>query len=233
MIFEQVNTGGDRNFGYFIADKPGGSAAVIDPSGSPRMFLALLEREKCALKYVILTHNHYDHTGGVSELASQSGAKVVMPKHTAQVNEMIARKSSIIDNEQLNGYKTDLPVEDGEILPLGDLELKIIHTPGHTMDSICVLCEDVLITGDTLFVGKVGGTDLGNGARIEYESLHQKLMTLPEQTRVYPGHDYGVAPSSTIALEKKTNPFILCKSLEEFVDLKANWAEYKRKHGIE
>ena len=213
MIFEQVNTGGDRNFGYFIADKPGGSAAVIDPSGSPGMFLALLEREKCTLKYVILTHNHYDHTGGTGELAGKSGAKIVTHKIT--------------------GHETGLAVEDGEKLPLGNMDLEIIHTPGHTMDSICVLCADVLITGDTLFVGKVGGTDLGNGARIEYESLHQKLMTLPEQTRVYPGHDYGVAPSSTIALEKKTNPFILCKSLEEFVDLKANWAEYKRKHGIE
>jgi len=95
-----------------------------------------------------------------------------------------------------------------------------------------VLCENILLTGDTLFVGKVGGTDLGRGARAEYDSLNKKLMKLPDETKVYPGHDYGVAPSSTIGREKETNPFILCKSFEEFVDFKANWAEYKRRHGI-
>ncbi|MEA2062836.1 MAG: MBL fold metallo-hydrolase [Gemmatimonadota bacterium] len=213
MIFEQVRTGGDRNFGYFIADRPGGCAAVVDPSGSPGMFLELLEEHSCVLKFVILTHDHFDHTGGVKELVGRSAGLVVMHKQA--------------------GRAADLPAEDGETLDIGDLELKIIHTPGHTPDSICVLCRDVLLTGDTLFVGKVGGTDLGEGAKTEYDSLHRKLMTLPDETRVFPGHDYGVAPSSTIGNEKKTNPFILCKSLEQFVHLKANWAEYKRKHGIE
>ena len=213
MIFEQVRTGGDRNFGYYIADEPEGCAVVIDPSGGPDLFFDLLDRDNSVLKFVILTHNHFDHTGGASQLARQSSALVVMHKIT--------------------GDDTDLPVDDGEILSLGKLELKIIHTPGHTADSICVLCEDLLITGDTLFVGKVGGTDLGGGARAEYECLHKKLMTLPDETRVYPGHDYGVAPSSSIGNEKKTNPFLLCSSFEEFVDLKANWSEYKRKHGIQ
>ncbi|MBT4484431.1 MAG: hypothetical protein HOC71_12230 [Candidatus Latescibacteria bacterium] len=88
------------------------------------------------------------------------------------------------------------------------------------------------MTGDTLFVGKVGGTGLGNDARDEYRSLHEKLIPLPEDTRVWPGHDYGVRPSSTIGEELRENPFILRNSLEEFVELKKNWAEYKRKHGI-
>ena len=212
MIFEQVRTGGDRNFGYFLADNSEGCSAVVDPSGGADLFLELNERHKCKLKYVICTHDHFDHTGGARELARHSSALVAMHKSA--------------------GGRAGLPLEDGEELALGALTLKIIHTPGHTLDSICVLCEDILLTGDTLFVGKVGGTDLGNGARAEYGSLHDKLMKLPEQTRVYPGHDYGTAPSSTIAREKETNPFILCKSFEEFVDLKANWAEYKRKHGI-
>jgi len=212
MIFEQVSTGGDRNFGYFLADKPGGCSAVVDPSGRADLFLELNERHKCELKYVILTHDHYDHTGGAQAIGSQSAALMVMHK--------------------LTGHRADLAVEDGEELSLGSLHLKIIHTPGHTADSICVLCENILLTGDTLFVGKVGGTDLGRGARAEYDSLNKKLMKLPDETKVYPGHDYGVAPSSTIGREKETNPFILCKSFEEFVDFKANWAEYKRRHGI-
>ena len=130
------------------------------------------------------------------------------------------------------GDRADLPVGDGDVLEMGGLSLKVIHTPGHTRDSICILVEDILLTGDTLFVGKVGGTDLGKQAQEEYDSLHNKLLTLPAGTKVYPGHDYGVAPSSTIGEEKNSNPFILQKSFEEFVDLKANWAEYKRTHGI-
>ena len=212
MIFEQVRTGGDRNFGYFLADNSGGCSAVVDPSGRADLFLKLNERHKCKLKYVICTHDHYDHTDGARELAGQSSALIAMHRNT--------------------GDRADLPLDDGEELALGALTLKIIYTPGHTPDSICVLCDDILLTGDTLFVGKVGGTDLGRGARAEYDSLHDKLMKLPEGTRVYPGHDYGTAPSSTIVREKETNPFILCGSFEEFVDLKANWAEYKRKHGI-
>jgi hydroxyacylglutathione hydrolase len=212
MIFEQVRTGGDRNFGYFIADKPGGFAAVIDPSGRPDLFFELLDRHACELKYVICTHSHFDHTEGLEVLARRSQALIVMHK--------------------LAGGRTDLPVEDGEALGLGGIRIEVLHTPGHTEDSICILCGDRVFTGDTLFVGKVGGTDLGEGARAEYESLHRKLMTLPGETLVYPGHDYGVSPSSTVDREKRTNPFILCRTFEEFVDLKANWAEYKRKHGI-
>jgi hydroxyacylglutathione hydrolase len=89
-----------------------------------------------------------------------------------------------------------------------------------------------LFTGDTLFVGKVGGTDLSGGARAEYESLHKKLMALPDETKVYPGHDVGIAPVSTVAHERETNPFLLQPDYPAFVDLKRNWAEYKREHGI-
>lgn len=96
-----------------------------------------------------------------------------------------------------------------------------------------MVAGDALFTGDTLFVGKVGGTDFGALVAEEYHSLHEKLMTLPENTRVFPGHDYGIAPHSTIGNEKKTNPFILQPDLDAFIDLKRNWAEYKRKHGIQ
>jgi glyoxylase-like metal-dependent hydrolase (beta-lactamase superfamily II) len=212
MIFQQVRTGGDRNFGYFVADRDGGVAAVVDPSGRPDIFLELVDRHDVTLKYVIITHDHFDHTGGADELARRTGTLLVLHRST--------------------GDRADLPVEDGEELELGELTLKIIHTPGHSRDSICVLVEDILMTGDTLFVGKVGGTDLGEGARAEYDSLHGKLMNLPDETQIYPGHDYGTAPSSTVGEERRTNPFLQQKSFEDFVNLKANWAEYKRKHGI-
>ena len=108
----------------------------------------------------------------------------------------------------------------------------ILHTPGHTEDSICLYVGDAVFTGDTLFVGKIGGTGFGRQARTEYESLHQKLMTLPDDTRVFPGHNYGAAPESTIGHERQTNPFLLQPNFEAFVHLKKNWTAYKKEHGI-
>jgi glyoxylase-like metal-dependent hydrolase (beta-lactamase superfamily II) len=125
-----------------------------------------------------------------------------------------------------------MTVSDGARFLLGDLEITIIHTPGHTTDSICLYIGDAVFTGDTLFVGKVGGTDFGAQARAEYESFHQKLLLLPDSTRVFPGHNYGVAPESTIGHERQTNPFLIQPDFESFVDLKRNWDAYKKAHGI-
>ena len=91
---------------------------------------------------------------------------------------------------------------------------------------------DKLITGDTLFVGKVGGTGFGDDAKEEFESLHQKILTLPDETEVWPGHDYGAAPHSTVGNERQTNPFLQRSDFEGFVDLKRNWLAYKKEHGI-
>lgn len=213
MFFKQLKAGGDRNFSYIIADETTCEAAVIDPASSPDEELSVLKQRGLTLKYIINTHDHFDHTGGNVFLAERTGAKIAM-------------------HESARSH-CDIGMGDGDVLLLGSLGLKIIHTPGHTYDSICILVEKELVTGDTLFVGKVGGTGYGSDARDEYDSLHNKLMTLPADTRVWPGHDYGVRPSSTIGDEKCENPFILRDSFESFVELKRNWLEYKRKHGIE
>jgi glyoxylase-like metal-dependent hydrolase (beta-lactamase superfamily II) len=162
--------------------------------------------------YIIVTHGHSDHTWGVDQARQQTGGRVVA--HSS------------------NPARADLTVDDGDTLELGSITLKIFHTPGHTDDSICILGGDKLVTGDTLFVGKVGGTDFGEGARKEYDGLHNKIMTLDDHIEVYPGHDYGVKPSSTIQTERETNPFLIRESFEDFVDLKKNWLQYKKEHGI-
>lgn len=212
MIFEQIANGGDRNFGYLIGDDVSKIAAAVDPSYNPALYIERSQALGLMLKYVFCTHSHHDHVNGNDHIQENTDAQVVMYK----------------DAE----YFFDIEVEDGNIFKLGELGLLIIHTPGHTDDGLCILVEDKLITGDTLFVGKVGGTDLGEGARTEYESL-SRLMQLDENIEVYPGHDYGVKPHSTIAYEKATNPFILQPSIEDFVYLKEHWAEYKQEHGIE
>ena len=211
MIFHQIDAGGDRNFAYLMADRDGGEAALFDPPPDREAWLPLLEKHGLKVKYIILTHGHTDHTWGVDEAHQQTGGTVVA--------------------HAKNPVAAQLRVDDGDTLELGDLTLEIIYTPGHSDDGICILGGNKLVTGDTLFVGKVGGTDFDAGARREYESL-QRLMKLDDAIEVYPGHNFGVKPSSTIGHERATNPFILRDSFESFVDLKRNWLAYKKEHGI-
>jgi glyoxylase-like metal-dependent hydrolase (beta-lactamase superfamily II) len=211
MIFHQIDAGGDRNFAYLIADKKGGVAAIFDPPPDPARYRALIDEDSLKVEYIIITHGHNDHCWGM------------MPARDAFHGKLVGHSSMHLD--------FDIKVDEGDTLPLGNLTLKFLYTPGHTEDHICVVCEDNVITGDVLFVGKVGGTDLGPGARKEWDSL-QKLMLLPDDTKVWPGHNYGVAPTSTIGHEKKTNPFLIQPTFDAFIDLKANWLDYKKKHGI-
>ena len=212
MIFQQIRAGGDRNFGYLVGNEETKEAAVIDPSSAPGEFPRAAEKYNLKIVYIIGTHGHGDHTSGIAALKKMTGAKVVM--HSSSTNS------------------ADIRVEDGDTLKLGNLEMKVIHTPGHTLDSICILVNGKLVTGDTLFVGKIGGTYNEESAKIEYDSLFNKLMKLDDDIEVYPGHDYGVAPTSTIGHERQTNPFILRKDFDDFKWLKDNWASYKLEHGI-
>jgi glyoxylase-like metal-dependent hydrolase (beta-lactamase superfamily II) len=211
MIFHQIDAGGDRNYAYLIADKKGGVAALFDPPPDPARYEDLITRDNLEVEYIVLTHGHSDHSWGLAPAKKRFGGRVV--GHVSILSGV------------------DIKVDDGDTLKLGALTMKFIYTPGHSEDHVCIVCENKLISGDILFVGKVGGTDLGSGARREWDSL-QKLMQLPDDTEVWPGHNYGAAPTSTIGREKLTNPFLLQPTFEAFIDLKANWLEYKRKHGI-
>jgi len=215
VIFEQIRVGGDRNFAYLIGDEDTRAAALVDPAHRPAVVLARAAEQALVVRFLINTHGHDDHAGGNDIVLAQGDVRL------------------------LHGGPGG--VADGQKLVMGSVELTFLRTPGHSEDSLCVLAQETrtpeepgkLITGDTLFVGKVGGTDFGQGARREYESLHRKLLTLPDETEVWPGHDVGVAPSSTIGHERKTNPFLLRRTFEEFVELKRHWLEYKREHGIQ
>jgi glyoxylase-like metal-dependent hydrolase (beta-lactamase superfamily II) len=211
MIIHQIDAGGDRNFAYLIADKKGGVAAIFDPPPDPEKYAGLIVDNDLTVEYIVITHGHSDHSWGMSPAKKRFGGKTV--GHSSM------------------HLALDVKVDEGDSLSLGDLTMNILFTPGHTDDHIAIVCGKHVITGDTLFVGKVGGTDLGPGAKREWDSL-QKLMQLPDDTAVWPGHNFGAAPTSTIGTEKKTNPFLIQPDFDAFVDLKANWLEYKRKHGI-
>jgi hydroxyacylglutathione hydrolase len=199
MFFKQICQYGD-NFSYIVADKNSREAAVVDSSFNSDELIRVLKTEHFSLKYIIVTHGHSDHTAGNDDLYSELGGKIV------------AHRAS--------GVKADIKVEDGDVLHVGSVELKVIYTPGHTTDGICLLVDGKkLLTGDTLFVGECGRTDLpGGNSKLMYDSLFNKLLKLSDEVEVYPGHNYGEKESSTIGEERRTNYVLEPRSVSEFVD---------------
>ncbi len=210
MIFKQIDSGGDRNYAYLVACEKTKKGALVDPSPDARAVMSAVNIEGIEIEYVINTHSHFDHSQG---------------------NEFF-RKSAGNKGITFINCSSNTKVEDGQTLKFGEVLLEFIHTPGHTEDSICIKVEDKLLTGDTLFVGKVGGTYSREEARKEFESL-KKIMRLAPDTEIWPGHNYGVKTGSTIRYELKNNPFILrLDNFKEFFWLKQNWSAYKLEHGI-
>ncbi len=199
MFFKQIWQNGD-NFSYLIADEASKEAAVVDSSFNAGEIARMLKEQNFNLKYIINTHGHSDHTAGNYELKAAFGAKIV------------AYSSSRV--------RYDVPVEDGETLNVGAIPLKVIYTPGHTTDGICLLVDGKkLLTGDTLFVGECGRTDFAGGnARSMYDSLFNRLLKFDDAVEVYPGHDYGDKKSSTIGDERRLNYTLKPRSVEEFVE---------------
>lgn len=214
FIFEQIQTGGDRNFGYLIGDGTSKEAVVIDPSYRPDLLVDRAKVQGLKISLIMNTHGHGDHTNGNNTAQELTGAQVA------------AYKDSFIN--------PDVGLEDGQSLSVGNLTLRILFTPGHCDDHIVIYVEEhrVAITGDHLFIGKIGGTGTHEHARQQYDNLHRLYQELPEETTIWSGHDVGCRPSSTLALEKVSNPFIMAESFEAFVDLKANWASFKAEHGL-
>ncbi len=198
MLFRQIQQHSD-NFSYIIADETTREAAVVDSSFNAGEIIHVLKTERLTLKYVVNTHGHSDHTAGNTELLSVFNAKTV------------AHKLSRID--------ADIKVDDGDTIHVGNVPIKVIHTPGHTPDSICLLVDNKkLLTGDTLFVSECGRTDLpGGNPRSLYDSLFNKLLKLTDDVEVYPGHDYGPKPYSTIGEQRRTNYVLQPRSLTEFI----------------
>jgi glyoxylase-like metal-dependent hydrolase (beta-lactamase superfamily II) len=186
-----------QNFSYLVLDEASREAMAIDSGWETDPIVEAAEREKVAVKYVVATHDHFDHAETLRELAQRLGAKVVA--HGA------------------SNVEADIVVRGGDILRLGKAEVEVIHTPGHTEGSICLYGGGNLFTGDTLFIGNCGRTDLPGGSVPKmYHSLHDTILALPPATVIYPGHDYGDVPFRALGEERRTNPTLLAKSLEEF-----------------
>lgn len=189
---------------YILADKATAEAVVIDPGGEAGRVMAALDGEKARLTAIINTHGHWDHVAGNKRLKELSGAPLLIHRLDAPMLGQGRLNLSSLFGEAGQGGEADRLLEDGDIIEAGELKLQVIHTPGHTLGGICLLCEDLLFTGDTLFQLSVGRCDLpgGNEATL-MRSLQEKLAPLDKDLLVLPGH----GPESNLAYEIKYNPY--------------------------
>lgn len=200
MIVHQILVGNMQNFTYVLEDNDTEEGIVIDPSWDLEKVQQIITRKNLKIKYIVNTHHHFDHTIGNESMAEFTKAKII--QH---------------ENSEL---KNDITVKDGDVIKFGNSELKVLHTPGHSKDSICLIGDGKIFSGDTLFVGNCGRIDLPGGSAKElFHSLFDTLYNLDDELVLYSGHNYGPSPISTIGKEKLANLVMQRRSEEEFLDM--------------
>ena len=188
MIIKQIAIGYMDNFSYIIGCEKTRRALVIDPGPNVAQLESEARKENLQIETIVNTHGHGDHTAGNAALKERTGARVIIHE---------------LDGDRYPN--ADIHLGSEKTLELGDITFDVIHTPGHTPGGICLYAQGNLFTGDTLFVGDSGRTDLAGGDRPTLGKSIRRLMKLPDDTVVWPGHDYGPTPSSTIGWEKRNN----------------------------
>ncbi len=198
MFIDQFRIGPYLNFTYLVADREGGDGVVIDPSYGIDPVLAAIDAKRVKVRYILNTHSHPDHCAGNQDVRERTGAKVLA--------------------HRVAPLKQDVSVDDGDEFKSGPLRFQVKHTPGHTKDSVLYIFEGNVATGDTLFVGECGRTDLPGGDPAEmWDSLLHRVVSLDDALVVLPGHDYGVTPTSTIGREKRENYTLKPRTKDEFL----------------
>ena len=188
MIIKQLEIGMMDNFCYIVGCEATRKALVIDPGADVDVIVSAAEKEGLTIELIVNTHTHGDHTAGNDRLKALTNASIIL--HAGETS----------------GHdRADIVLTDEKTLQLGEITFDVIQTPGHTPGGICLHAQGHLFTGDTLFVGDSGRTDLPGGDRPTLGASIRRLMTLPDDTVVWPGHDYGPTPSSTIGWEKRHN----------------------------
>ena len=205
MIFKQVFDEKSSTYTYIIASAKGREAVIIDPViENVESYISILNELELKLVKVIDTHIHADHVTGASKLKQSTNCSTIMGEHTP-------------------ADTVDIKLKDDDIIKIDQLEIKAMYTPGHTSDSYSFLMNKYLFSGDTLLINGTGRTDFQNGSSKDaYNSIFNRLLKLPEDTILYPGHDYNGKESSTIGNEKKFNPRLQVKNVDEYVELMSN-----------
>jgi len=208
MFIEQRQVGPMAVFAYLVGDEESGEALIIDPAADTEEIVAAAEKNGVRIKYIVNTHGHVDHTGGNGDMKRATGAEILIHEDDAEM--LVSTPAAML---RMFGAKASPPADrtlrDGEVIELGRLRFRVLHTPGHSPGSMVLHADGYAFTGDTLFVEAVGRTDLPGGSwEVMSDSLQRKICTLPDETVVLPGHNYGSMATSTIGHEKKFNPFL-------------------------
>ena len=200
MKVHQIQVGNMQNFSYIVEDEETSEAIIIDPSWDLIELEMVIKNNNLKIKYIVNTHHHFDHTLGNESMVEST-------------------KAPIIQHES-SELKHDITVKDGDFIEFGNSKLKVLHTPGHSQDSICLVGDGKIFSGDTLFVGNCGRIDLpGGSAKDLYHSLFDVLHKLDENLVMYSGHNYGGSEISTLGQEKITNHVMQKRTEEQFLDM--------------
>jgi len=200
MKVHQILVGNMQNFTYVVEDEETDEAIVIDPSWDLEQIEQIIKRNNLKVKYIVNTHHHFDHTLGNESMVKLTNAKIIQHE-----------KSEL---------KHDVIVKNGDVIEFGNSKLTVLHTPGHSKDSMCLIGDGKIFSGDTLFVGNCGRIDLPGGSAKElYHSLFDVIYSLNDDLILYCGHNYGHSFTSTIGKEKLTNFVMQKRTEQEFLDM--------------
>jgi hydroxyacylglutathione hydrolase len=200
MIVHQIPVGSMQNFTYILEDESTSEGIIIDPSWDLDEIMRIVQKNNIKVKYIVNTHHHFDHTIGNDAIKNETGAPILQYKTST--------------------IKHDLEVSDGDKIKFGGSELTVVHTPGHSKDSMCLVGDGKIFSGDTLFVGTCGRVDLpGGDARELYHSLVDILRKMDDNLVMYPGHNYGSTPTSTLGTQKKMNFVMQPRTEAEFLEI--------------
>lgn len=200
MKVHQIQVGNMQNFSYIVEDEGSSEAIIIDPSWDLIELEMIIKKHNLKIKYIVNTHHHFDHTLGNEAMAESTKAPIIQ--------------------HEFSELKHEITVKDGDFIEFGNSKLKVLHTPGHSPDSICLVGDGKIFSGDTLFVGNCGRIDLpGGSAKDLYHSLFDVLHKLDENLVMYSGHNYGGSKISTLGQEKITNHVMQKRTEQQFLDM--------------
>jgi hydroxyacylglutathione hydrolase len=218
MVLKQTAFGPMMNYVYLLGCPDTKEAAIVDPAWDSQGIINLARDSDLAIKHILLTHGHPDHSNALEPLMEATEATCHIHPEEVDYMKAVARNFGMSTEFMDRMANKIRMVSDGEEIQVGRLSIKCLHTPGHTPGSVCFLVGNRLFTGDTLFVDACGRVDMpGGDARKMWWSLNQVLRGLDDDIIIYPGHDYGGSPTSTIGEQKRSNPYMNYESVQQFM----------------